>query len=282
MNEPTFLQPPNARLIEPTDNITPSEFWFHRVFRDRPLLIRKSALGVNARKKWTLDYLRLHLAETPVVLSSSGSGVFDYNVGDSIAQTWMPFSEAIDEIASCEARGCGYAYVQQHAISTKSHPLLSDAVRPDWLDPITLVHVVNLWLGSRGCFSPLHYDKADNFLMQVLGRKQLILFDKTDARYLYPNVGQQYEHLSMIDLSTPDHVRFPLMKHAQPYTVLIEPGDVLYIPRRWWHAVYSLDTAVSVNYWWSGAFAMASEGIRLIPELLSKRLRNPNKGDGNP
>ena len=29
----------------------------------------------------------------------------------------------------------------------------------------------------------------------------------------------------------------------------MEPGDVLYVPKHWWHYVICVDTAVSVNSW---------------------------------
>jgi hypothetical protein len=31
----------------------------------------------------------------------------------------------------------------------------------------------------------------------------------------------------------------------------VAPGELLYIPRFWWHQVRSLDFSVSVNYWWA-------------------------------
>jgi hypothetical protein len=35
---------------------------------------------------------------------------------------------------------------------------------------------------------------------------------------------------------------------------LLEPGDLIYIPFHWWHAVDSLDpVSAFVNYWWSPA-----------------------------
>lgn len=33
------------------------------------------------------------------------------------------------------------------------------------------------------------------------------------------------------------------------YTVVLSPGDVLFIPRHWWHYVENLDIAISVNIW---------------------------------
>lgn len=36
---------------------------------------------------------------------------------------------------------------------------------------------------------------------------------------------------------------------ARPYTVILEPGQVLYVPRHWWHFVESLEDSISVNMW---------------------------------
>ena len=38
------------------------------------------------------------------------------------------------------------------------------------------LYSVMLWLGPRGCTSPLHYDPLDNVLMQIQGRKMIILY----------------------------------------------------------------------------------------------------------
>ena len=31
---------------------------------------------------------------------------------------------------------------------------------------------------------------------------------------------------------------------------VLEPGEMLYIPPRWWHYVRALDASASVSFWW--------------------------------
>lgn len=40
-----------------------------------------------------------------------------------------------------------------------------------------------------------------------------------------------------------------LWQGASPHVVILEPGDVLYVPRHWWHFVQNLETSISINTW---------------------------------
>ncbi|CAN0252494.1 unnamed protein product, partial [Ectocarpus sp. 8 AP-2014] len=43
--------------------------------------------------------------------------------------------------------------------------------------------------------------------------------------------------------------RFPQFAEAHPLAVTLEPGDVLFVPKHWWHFVEATDTSLSVNVW---------------------------------
>jgi lysine-specific demethylase 8 len=107
---------------------------------------------------------------------------------------------------------------------------------------------IMLWLGPWGCVSPLHNDPLDNFFMQYMGRKEILLYPPQTEVYAGHN-GQQ-RNTSPIEPTSFDKSSYPLFKPDQGLSCEIGPGDALYIPSRWWHFVLSTETSASVNVWW--------------------------------
>jgi hypothetical protein len=109
-----------------------------------------------------------------------------------------------------------------------------------------------LWLGPRGCVSPLHYDPLDNILVQMVGRKRVTLLSRdTERSHLYcgEKYGQQY-NTSAVNVESPNYDRHPVFANVHMQTTTLKPGDAIFIPSKWWHHVTSLDLSSSVNYWW--------------------------------
>lgn len=108
------------------------------------------------------------------------------------------------------------------------------------------------WIGSSGAYTPCHFDTyGSNLVAQICGRKQWILFPPEDSYCLYPT-RVPYEESSVfssVNILSPDLKAHPLFKRCNPYIVTLEPGDVLFVPKQWWHFVQSLDASVSINSW---------------------------------
>ncbi|HEY7005367.1 MAG TPA: cupin-like domain-containing protein [Sphingomicrobium sp.] len=102
-----------------------------------------------------------------------------------------------------------------------------------------------------------HYDEADNIACVVGGRRRFILFPTEQVQNLYVGpldrtiAGQP---ISMVDLDAPDYERFPKFREAERHALVadLEPGDGIYIPALWWHAVQAKgELNALVNYWWT-------------------------------
>lgn len=62
--------------------------------------------------------------------------------------------------------------------------------------------------------------------------------------------GYQY-NTSAVDIENPNYTLCPNFNKAPvPYECVLGPGEGLYIPKRWWHHVRSLEMSVSANVWW--------------------------------
>jgi hypothetical protein len=108
-----------------------------------------------------------------------------------------------------------------------------------------------LWLSTPGHVTETHRDENHNLLAQVLGRKRLTLFSPVFAPALYSHRPGRLGRYSRVDLERPDLDRFPEARELTPTQVVLEPGEALFLPVHWWHRVETLETSVSVNFWWA-------------------------------
>lgn len=83
------------------------------------------------------------------------------------------------------------------------------------------INAYSSWRTSRGF--DLHWDDHDVFILQVTGRKQWMIHGMTRP---YPLTGDPKE---------PKPTEPPLWDH------ILEAGDLLYIPRGFWHVAYPLN-----------------------------------------
>lgn len=156
-----------------------------------------------------------------------------------------------------DARGHEVANLDQH------YPELSkDFKVPDFIEPETIFSTV-LRVASKGVQLWTHYDVMDNFLIQVTGQKKAVLYSPGDVPYLY----LEGDKSRVFDIDSPDLQRYPKFAEATPYTCIMEPGDVLFIPALWFHNMTALDFSVSVNVFWRN----------LDPELYDKKDPYGNK-----
>jgi ribosomal protein L16 Arg81 hydroxylase len=82
----------------------------------------------------------------------------------------------------------------------------------------------------------------------VVGAKRVRLFDPKHTPLLYPHdkSDRMRWNSSSVQPSVraPDVIRFPRVAEAPFFECVLQPGEMLFIPPRWWHAVDAADTLV--------------------------------------
>ncbi|MCU6501364.1 cupin-like domain-containing protein [Rugamonas sp. A1-17] len=105
------------------------------------------------------------------------------------------------------------------------------------------------WLGPAGTVTPLHCDYDDNIFAQIWGTKRIFLAPPHHDEFLYPNEANAILFGSPFDPEAPDFEKFPLARQAATVEVIVNPGDMLYVPAGWYHQVRALTFSLSSNRW---------------------------------
>ena len=136
-------------------------------------------------------------------------------------------------------------------------PALLPALSVPLLD-LSRETLISLWLGNR-TRTAAHWDLPQNLACVIAGRRRFTLFPTNQVANLYVGpldftlAGQP---ISLVDIDAPDLERFPRFAKALEVaqTGELGPGDAVYIPSLWWHAVESPDElGAMVNFWWRDA-----------------------------
>lgn len=128
----------------------------------------------------------------------------------------------------------------------KQFPILAEDVNiPEYFEKEQFFSSV-FRISSAGLQLWTHYDVMDNFLIQVTGKKRVVLYSPRDAPYLYLS-GTKSE---VLDVDNPDLEKYPLFVKAKRYQCVLEAGDVLFIPALWFHNVISEEFGVALNVFW--------------------------------
>lgn len=116
---------------------------------------------------------------------------------------------------------------------------------------------VHCRFGAAGIVAEAHYDGSRNMVAELggppthpnSGRRRYILAspDQCEKAYLLPKGHPSGRH-SQIDWSRPvNTTKFPSFYDLLAVEIIIEPGDVLYIPHYWIHYIVSLGTNYQCN-----------------------------------
>ncbi len=262
-------------------------FFRHYVARE-PVVIR---FGDWARlewktARWSNDYLLQKAGnhEVRVLERQSQEGRLDLETTNYITMPFRDFVRGV--LANPAGSDAHYLNLQHdHILDPPLLQLLGDFTIPPYFQDVRLRCVV-AWMGRSPVpiVTPLHHDFEDNLYAVVEGRKRFLLFPPTAARALYTRgeivtiephgrivyaPGEPMPHLSRLDPETADPARFPLFAEIRPHgrEIVLESGDLLFVPAGWFHRVASEGTGrhIALSFF---AHAPPLEGLRYLAGRL--------------
>jgi hypothetical protein len=111
-------------------------------------------------------------------------------------------------------------------------------------DPTTRTYPdFGVYVSPRGAITRLHVDGdgSNTVLHQIHGRKRVFLFPP-DAEPMLPKDWPQRSKKRYNINAPPDY------DGAVALEAVLEPGEILFIPRCWFHEVYTLERSISLTF----------------------------------
>ena len=275
----------NASAIAEVDatNLTPYEFHNTYVLAHQPCVIRGAAAHWPAITNWDVGSLRAAVGETTMGVQSIGvlyEPLVEYSPKRLSATSPMTMNEFLDEIEGPRPR------VQMYAERlTSLEQLSSDLGTFTGIDVSTRrarFYQDRFFLSRRG-YTDWHVHTGDETLTaQLVGHKEFLLHEPAAMKTLLP--------MAKIGVWQTEPGAWPVsFASLVPRRVVLHPGDVIYIPMHWWHAVEALGDSLNATYahvfatpWrWMGDLRLqnvrfsvvAALGRSLIESIRSRRPR---------
>ncbi len=232
---------------------------FERQYRapGKPVVLTGKTDDWHARKRWTLASLRERFGQLRVKAVMNQPEGVPYFHPDKNHREEMTLAAFLDLLEAGPARPC---YVDQLVLSSLpglEQELEVQSLYPpeDW-PPFTA-----LWVGSANTRSGMHFDGNDNLYTQLAGSKRILMAHPDEAARLYPFLEDFCK--SQVDPEAPDLQRYPAFRDVVLHQVDLAPGEVLFMPRVWWHHVRSLEPSLSLSHHFGETFRLG-EHTRML------------------
>lgn len=276
-------------MIERVAGLTPERFRRDYLHPMRPVVLTDGARPWPAVGKWTPEWFARTYPDLEVPYemwagsSDSRDDIFDY--ATNRVQRHARMADFVPLLLGSTGRTI---YSTMFRVFDQLPELAGD-IEP--LDPYIglgralplrnrLLLPPNLWTGPAGALTVLHFDRAHNLYVQIHGHKKWILFPPEESHNLYwpcEDLAVRLQQFSPVDAERPDLERYPRFAGARPVELVLEPGEILFVPTGWWHQVRSLDPSIALNFFWiapvATPLALRQYYYHLARIAVTRRLR---------
>jgi len=248
-------------VLSPVERIDASsieDFEHHFANSQKPVVIAGWQSPGSPGQTWTMRRLVAEFGQVKVPVRETDDEFRVIFGGPGSApsprRTMMDLRSYVDAIERAAISGTRPPYagnislVNDPAVRRQFDRLLEDCRFPAWR-PGNSVPEYRLWIGAAGQRSTIHNDPYHNFNAQIVGRKRFILFAPSQHGVLSAIYCNRSMWASPIDPLAPDFERYPAFANALGYDCTLTEGEVLFLPRFWFHYVEAVTTSVNVNFW---------------------------------
>ncbi len=224
-------------------NLSQSELINEYVSKGKPVILTEAALPWKAIEKWTPEFFKTNYGHIERSVNGKKIKMADQieMLFNSTAENPAPYpynfnmENTFPELISDTLPRLVYG---------KSDRILN-SLMPKALIQRTQVH--ELFFGGCGGVFPLHFDELfmHTQITQIYGRKEFYMFPPEQEKFLYPEVNH-FKRSQISNIFKVDIEKFPLFTQSTPVVEMLNHGETLFFPNRWWHT--TLMPGPSITY----------------------------------
>jgi hypothetical protein len=254
--------------IERADRPTVEEFRARWERPGRPVVITSAMRDWPALRSWSFDRLQALHGDRAVqvrVTDEARKRRSGADMHGAFLRRTLPLGEVLSHARKLDG---GARYYLQHCDIARELPqLASDVVQPVYC-PRWFLSAPLLWIGGPGAVTPLHYDYDSVLMAGVVGEKRYRLVSRRDSEKISGALQRTLWRTAPLDLQGDVSIDRPDLRDLVIHEHVLRPGELLFIPYRWWHHMDAADAAISVSWWWE-----PSGLVRLRDSMLSRALQ---------
>ena len=218
-----------------------SSFFNHYYLGLRPVIIKEWASEWPALRTWDPSVWVERFADVEIEVSGGRTSIERFDRRFSDTQTMTTLGKFAHELLTLkEPSNDRYLIARNYALDRPElSPLLVDIDERPYFNPAKRAGSMALWFGPQGTITPLHHDTCQIMFVQIRGEKEITLIPP-HAQQLFDQATSMYSDIDPhLDLKTTP-------QHPHQVVCKLQPGEALFIPVGWWHAVRSLSLSMSL------------------------------------
>ena len=237
---------PNFGKIERRSRLSRKEFLSEYYAKNTPVILTEMMDNWPAMSKWSPQYLKENYGKVQVEIQAERNSDPNYEINCNNLKQTVTMSEYVDRVTRDGTSNDYYMVANNRNLEREELKGLMDDIEmfPEFLDASNTSSRVFFWFGPAGTITPLHHDPVNLMMAHLYGRKQWKIISPEQTPMLYNYVGV----FSKVDLENPDYKKYPLFENVKIIDVVLEPGEVIFIPVGWWHHVKALDPSIAVSF----------------------------------
>ncbi|GFS53630.1 bifunctional peptidase and [Nephila pilipes] len=249
---------------------TSVEFLRNYVSPNVPFVLKKGVEQWPAFRKWNDNYLRNRLHNNKCTVAVTPNGYADAVLGDKFMlpeERIMTFNEFLDEMNCPVHDRVLYLQKQNNCLVDEFSCLMEDVdSHIPWATAALgdLPEAANFWMGDSRAVTSLHKDHYENIYCVLRGLKEFILYPPILAAWAPYKTFRKCQYycedgeFKIKDLDDEvkwipfnpklDDKKYPMVSQIKKYHIILEAGDMLYLPALWFHHVEQSHACIAVNY----------------------------------